>query len=697
LKPIIWILSDNKAGHLSQTRGLAAALAARLGGCVQEVALADKGFWGKLGAVMQAKKACEGGTPDFILAAGHGTHIPLLFCGSLFPKAKTVVCMKPSLPMRWFDFCIVPRHDLTPEPLASPPAYLIPTIGALHGVRPSPEAPKRHTLILIGGPSKEYGWDEQQVIEQLKTVVQSVGFRVQGSGEEDTQKFLLTTSRRTPAGFVEALRKACPAIEVVPVEETPRGWVATQLAAARAVWVTRDSVSMIYEALGSGAPVGLLEMVPLEAGKMTRVMRGIQMLVDDGWATPFADWKQAGFLKSKGALVEVDRVATILAEAAGVQSSHKKRSVTAMHIVQLIPSLNEGGTERGVVDLNREFVRRGLRNTVISAGGKLVPQIVSQGGTHIICDVKSKNPLTVPLRVLRLRQILREWKPDILHVRSRVPAWLVYFANRSLGIPVVSTVHGFNSVGWYSKIMVRAQHVIGASEAMRSYLNRHYGVTDEIFRLIPRGMDAEGFNPDKVDREWMEAFKVQYGLEGRFVCSIVGRISSLKGIDWAIKALASVSEKLPPWKLLIVGSPQAGQENYAGELKALATTLHLEEQVVFTGSQSKIAEVYACSQVVISATTRKPEAFGRTLVEALAMNCPVIATAHGGALDIVKPGLTGWLVPIENVEALGAAILEASTAKLTGLREYALANFSLEQMVEKTLDVYRECQQVGKC
>jgi glycosyltransferase involved in cell wall biosynthesis len=363
-----------------------------------------------------------------------------------------------------------------------------------------------------------------------------------------------------------------------------------------------------------------------------------------------------------------------------------------MHIVQLIPSLNEGGTERGVVDLNRELVRRGIQNTVISSGGKLVPQIVAEGGCHITCDVKSKNPLTLPLRVSRLRALLRDLKPDILHVRSRVPGWLVRFANKPLGLHVVTTVHGFNTVGWYSRIMVEAERVIGASEAMRSYLRQHYGITDEVFRLIPRGMDAAGFNPEKLDRGWMEVFKGQYELQDRFVIAIVGRISSLKGIDWAIKALAKVSDQLPPWKLLIVGSPQAGQENYAEELKALVKVLHLEEQVIFTGSQKRMPEVYACSQVVISATTRKPETFGRTLVEALAMNCPVIATAHGGALDIVKPGVTGWLVPIENAEALGAAIVEASRTKLSGLRDYALTHFSLDQMVEKTIAVYKDVQ-----
>jgi len=329
LERLIWILSDGKAGHLSQTRGLAGALVARRGGQIREIDLAGKSFWGKLREIWGLGSGFRGqetasfakataargdrgqGEPDFIIAAGHGTHLPLLLSGWLFKRAKTVVCMKPSLPMSWFDFSVVPRHDLTSDVLAKPPAHIIPTLGALHGVKPSPERPKMFTLILIGGPSKEYGWDEQQVIEQLKTVVQSVGFRVQDSGEETQQKLLLTTSRRTPAGFVELLRRECPAIDVVPVEETARGWVAEKLRCAKAVWVTRDSVSMIYEALGSGASVGLLNMPSLQPDgkKKSRVAKGIEMLETDGWVTPFDVWKQTNVLKSRGALVEIDRVA----------------------------------------------------------------------------------------------------------------------------------------------------------------------------------------------------------------------------------------------------------------------------------------------------------------------------------------------------------------------------------------------------
>jgi uncharacterized protein len=344
LNKTIWILSDGKAGHLSQTRGLAAALQARTASTIREVDLSGKGFLEKLVAVWsegsllrpsgyggQAGVRGQGSGnegrisgPDFIIAAGHGLHVPLLFAGLLFRKAKTVLCMKPSLPMRWFDFCIVPRHDLRPALLAHPPAHVIPTIGALHPIHPHPERPKTHTLILIGGPSKEYGWDEAQLLEQLSAVScwqlpedgsQPSSPRLRGPEmtEDRTEpQFLLTTSRRTPPGFVDTVRLACPQIEVVPVEETQRGWVADKLAASRAVWVTRDSVSMIYEALGSGAPVGLLSMPLLKQGKMTRVMRGIQLLEQEGWVTPFDLWKQKRVLKQKGALVEVGRVAEMI-------------------------------------------------------------------------------------------------------------------------------------------------------------------------------------------------------------------------------------------------------------------------------------------------------------------------------------------------------------------------------------------------
>ena len=149
-----------------------------------------------------------------------------------------------------------------------------------------------------------------------------------------------------------------------------------------------------------------------------------------------------------------------------------------MIVVQLLPELNEGGVERGVVELNREYVKLGITSFVISNGGKLENQINIDGGTHIKFDVCSKNIFTVISRINGLKKILKDIKPDIIHVRSRVPAWLIFFANKSLGIKVVSTVHGFNSVGFYSSIMQKADAVICVSNSIKEYIQKR--ITGEL-------------------------------------------------------------------------------------------------------------------------------------------------------------------------------------------------------------------------
>ena len=166
-----------------------------------------------------------------------------------------------------------------------------------------------------------------------------------------------------------------------------------------------------------------------------------------------------------------------------------------MRILQLLPELNEGGVERGVVELNREFVKKEIESFVISKGGKLENQINLDGGTFIKFDVCSKNIFTAFRRVNALKKILKEIKPDIIHVRSRVPAWLVYFANKSLKIKVVSTVHGFNSVGFYSSIMQKADAVICVSNSIKEYIQKHYQTNESKITVIPRGIDLELFNP----------------------------------------------------------------------------------------------------------------------------------------------------------------------------------------------------------
>ncbi|NLL83895.1 MAG: glycosyltransferase family 4 protein [Lentisphaerae bacterium] len=367
-----------------------------------------------------------------------------------------------------------------------------------------------------------------------------------------------------------------------------------------------------------------------------------------------------------------------------------------MHVVQLLPALNEGGVERGVVEINRELVKRGIKNTVISAGGRLAAQIVIDGGHHVTFDVKSKNPLTVPWRVRKLRKLINRLNPDILHVRSRVPAWLVHFANKNPRRPVVSTAHGFNSVSAYSRIMTRADLVICGSGAVIDHIRKAYDTPPSLIRLVHRGIDAETFDPERLNQQFIDEFRQRYDLNGKYVILAVGRITSWKGYAELIEAVAKAATYLPPYRLVIVGGVQEGQEGYAAELREQAKRLGIGDTVVFAGSQTNMAEIYHMADVVVSNCTSKPETFGRTMVEALVMERPVIATAHGGALDIMREGLTGWLLQPGDTARLAEILKEAPGKKFNSLRDYALENFSLGAMVEHNLAIYNEVLELYK-
>lgn len=290
----IWILSDSKPGHLNQTKGLAAALSKKRPGNVEIINLDGQGFIQKLRTVSHADGHSR---PDLIIAAGHGTHIPLIRAARKF-HVPSILCMKPSLPCSLFDLCLVPRHDLSGR--SGIAGNILPTMGALHSIRPNPVAEKNITLILLGGPSKAYGWIPDSLLGQLQAI--------DAYTAEHQEKTILTTSRRTPADFAATIVRECPHIEVVPVEDTQSGWVASHLEHARTVWVTQDSVSMIYEALASGAAVGILSM-PFRGTKKPRVARGLDMLLDEERVTPWATWKATGNLATAPPLVETDRAA----------------------------------------------------------------------------------------------------------------------------------------------------------------------------------------------------------------------------------------------------------------------------------------------------------------------------------------------------------------------------------------------------
>lgn len=359
-----------------------------------------------------------------------------------------------------------------------------------------------------------------------------------------------------------------------------------------------------------------------------------------------------------------------------------------MRIVQVIPELNEGGVERGVVELNREFVKKGIESFVISAGGKLKNQINLDGGNHIKFDVCSKNIFTVFRRVKGLKKILKELKPDIIHVRSRVPAWLVYFANKSLKIKVVSTVHGFNSVGFYSSIMQKADAVICVSNSIKEYIQKYYQTNENKITVIPRGIDLELFNPKNIDETFIENFKQEFNLKDKFIVSSVGRVTQLKDYETFIKAILLVKKEIPNIVGLIVGGVRSDKEDYLNSLKNLIKELNLEENIIFTGSQNKIEQIYALSDVIIS-SSKKPESFGRAVAESICMNKPVIATNHGGVKDIIIENVNGFFFEVGDDKELAANILKSRVLEFDGY-SYISSNFSLRNMVNKTIEVYED-------
>ncbi len=362
-----------------------------------------------------------------------------------------------------------------------------------------------------------------------------------------------------------------------------------------------------------------------------------------------------------------------------------------MKIVQLLPELNEGGVERGVVELSRELVKLGHESIVISNGGKQAKQIALDGGEHIQLDLCSKNLLTAPIRILKLRRCLRELNPDIIHARSRVPAWLAWLANKTLRIPFVTTVHGFNSVNPYSRVMTYGDRVICVSGAIKTYIQQHYGVPDDIVHVIPRGIDLDTFNPDNLDDDFMQSFKAEHKLAGRFVVTSVGRITQLKDYETFIRAIDSLRTEFPEILGLIVGGVHEDKMNYFQTLQKLISSLGLEENILFTGSQAKVAEIYSLSDVVVS-SSKKPESFGRSAAEALAMNVPVVATAHGGMLDIVIEGETGRLFQTGDSVGLADCIISLRDQRLSGLRAFVEDKFTLAGMVAQTLQIYLDLQ-----
>lgn len=300
-----------------------------------------------------------------------------------------------------------------------------------------------------------------------------------------------------------------------------------------------------------------------------------------------------------------------------------------------------------------------------------------------------KNIFTLPSRVNKLRKILKDINPDILHARSRVPAWIAYLANKRLGINFVTTVHGLNSINKYSKIMTLGDKVICVSEVVKDYIVKNYNLNSEKFHVIQRGVDLNKFNPNNIDLNFIKEFKDLHNLDDKYIVNSVGRITWLKDYETFIKSIALSKNDIPNIVGLIVGGAREDKSDYLDSLKKLAKDLNVEKNIIFTGSQSKIAEIYFLSDIVINISLKMGN-IGRTIVESLALNTPVIVTSYEGLNNIIVDKVNGAVINVKDELELSKKILELKNNKLNSVIDTIPKEFTLETMVNETINIYKK-------
>ena len=365
-------------------------------------------------------------------------------------------------------------------------------------------------------------------------------------------------------------------------------------------------------------------------------------------------------------------------------------------VVHLVPAMEQGGVETVVLNLNRALVRAGWRSVVVSKGGRLVGRVLADGGEHVALDLKSKNPLTAFVRAWKLRRVLRQVAASLVCAHSRVPAWLFVLARRLDSIirlfdysiispsrspfpvprspspnsiirlfdysiisslPFITYAHGANSVSRYSAVMTKGDRVIVPSRFLADFLVANYAKPSKPskppelpsrLRVIYPAVDFERFDPAKVDAAKVAALRRAWGLAaGDVVVMAVGRLTPLKGFDHLIRDLAGQIDvtpdaawgdvlRAPRTKLVIVGGADRRHLAYEAELKALAASLGVADRVVFAGTRDCIPECLSLADVVVSGNVTKPESFGLSVAEALAMGKPVrLLRRFGGAAEIL--------------------------------------------------------------
>ena len=371
-----------------------------------------------------------------------------------------------------------------------------------------------------------------------------------------------------------------------------------------------------------------------------------------------------------------------------------------MVVLQVIPELDAGGAERTTLDVAAAVARAGGRALVASQGGRLDDELQALGGELIELPVQSKNPLTMIANARALAKIARSEGVDIIHARSRAPAWSALWAARNAGCAFVTTYHGaYNAKTGlkrlYNSAMARGDVVIANSEFIAEIIRATYDPPPEDIVVIPRGVDTAQLDPAAVSADRVAALRASWDLDDALpVVLMPGRLTRWKGQAVMVDALATLIAQGGPAAQAVMPGDDQGRTDYRAELEALVAAKGLGDVVRLPGHVADMPAAYAAADVVVSSSI-EPEAFGRVAVEGACMGKPVIATDHGGARETVEEGGGGRLVPPGDADALAQALgdllsLSPEERAAMGRRgaERARALFSVHAMQSATLEVY---------
>jgi len=363
-----------------------------------------------------------------------------------------------------------------------------------------------------------------------------------------------------------------------------------------------------------------------------------------------------------------------------------------LKVVQILPALDGGGVERGTLEVAEGLIQHGHQAIVISSGGRLVSSLEAMGAQHIELPIAKKSLFTL-LQIRPLRKLLTQLQADVIHIRSRLPGWITYFAWKGMLAAtrpkLVITTHGLHSVNAYSAIVAKGEKIIAVSETVRSYLLKNYPqISPQKIALIHRGIDPKSFPYGyQADQGWLKTWYQQYPqLAEKIVITFPGRLTRLKGHIDFIALIDGLRQLEPKIHGLIVGGHHVSKVKYYEEIKNEVQNRELQNHITFTGNRQDIKEIYSVSQLVLN-LSQKPESFGRTVLEPLAMGVKVVAWDQGGVSEILAVLYPNGRVVKGDLDQLEKTVLQC-LADPTKPNENN--PFLLKIMLEKTFQLYQQ-------